>query len=45
MLEVSGISVSYGGLRALTGVLTQDLASFNKTVRDSNAPAIVVPAK
>jgi hypothetical protein len=32
-------------LRALTGVLTEDVASFNKTVRDTNAPAIVVPAK
>jgi hypothetical protein len=32
-------------LRALTGVLTEDVSNFNKIVRDTNAPAIVVPAK
>jgi photosystem II stability/assembly factor-like uncharacterized protein len=30
-------------LRALTGVLTQDVATFNKTVRDAGAPAVLVP--
>jgi hypothetical protein len=28
-------------LRALNGVLTQDISAFNKTVRDSNTPAVV----
>ncbi len=30
-------------LRALSGLLTDDLTAFNKTVRDSNVPAVVVP--
>jgi hypothetical protein len=32
-------------LRALNGALTQDLAAFNKAVRDANEPAVVVPVK
>jgi photosystem II stability/assembly factor-like uncharacterized protein len=31
-------------LRALNGVLTQDLATFNKAVHDANEPAVVAPA-
>ena len=34
-----------GKLRALTGLLTDDVAAFNKTVKDSATPVIVVPAK
>jgi photosystem II stability/assembly factor-like uncharacterized protein len=32
-------------LRALTTVMTQDVANFNKLVRDANTPAVVVPEK
>jgi len=30
-------------LRALDTVLTKDVADFNKTIHDTNAPAVVVP--
>jgi hypothetical protein len=32
-------------LRALSGLLTNDVAAFNKTLRDSNVPVVVVPKK
>ncbi len=32
-----------GKLRALTGLLTDDVAAFNKTVKESTAPVVVVP--
>jgi len=34
-----------GQLTALDGLLTSDLAAFNKLIHDSNAPAIQAPAK
>jgi hypothetical protein len=34
-----------GQLKALDGLMTSDLAAFNKLIHDSNAPAIQPPAK
>jgi photosystem II stability/assembly factor-like uncharacterized protein len=34
-----------GQLKALEGLMTSDLAAFNKLIHDSNAPAIQAPAK
>jgi galactokinase len=34
-----------GQLKALDGLMTSDLAAFNKLIHDSNAPAIQAPAK
>jgi hypothetical protein len=30
-------------IRALNGLLTTDVAAFNKTVRDANVPVVAVP--
>jgi hypothetical protein len=32
-----------GKIRALNGLLTNDVATFNKTVRDANVPVVTVP--
>jgi hypothetical protein len=32
-----------GKIRALNGLLTNDVAAFNKTVRDANVPVVTVP--
>jgi len=32
-----------GKLRSLNGLLTTDLAAFNKLVRDANIPAVTAP--